>query len=70
MRIVELLNTIRIPITNEEVEVLSLFDQKETILKSELSPRYQLLANNLVKKDILIRKRNNNGKTVYIKKIR
>lgn len=70
MRIVELLNTIRVPITNEESAVLSLFDQKITLLKSELSPRYQLLANNLVNKDILLRKRDNNGKTIYIKKIR
>jgi hypothetical protein len=70
MKIIELLNAIRIPITNEEAEVLSEFDQKESILKEKLTTREQLLANNLVKKDILTRKHNAEGELTYIKKIR
>jgi hypothetical protein len=69
MKIIELLNAIKLPITNEENEVLSKFDESETILKSELEPREQLLANSLVNKDVLKRK-NVDGKVTYLKKIR
>jgi hypothetical protein len=70
MKIIELLNAIRVPITNEESEVLSLFDEKDIVLKSELSPRSQILANSLVNKNILSRKNNDEGKLVFKKKIR
>ena len=70
MRIVELLNNISIPLTNEEWEILEKFNENETILKSKLEPREQLLANNLVKKDVLQRRQNNEGKLTYRKKIR
>lgn len=67
---VELLNNIQIPLTNEEWEVLSLFNDSKIRLKEELDDREQLLANNLVKKDVLTRKRNDSGRLAYIKKIR
>jgi hypothetical protein len=69
MKIVELLNSIRIPITNEEESILSRFDEGEIVLKSDLEPREQLMANSLVNKDILTRK-TVDGKIQYYKKIR
>jgi hypothetical protein len=70
MKIIELLNSIRIPITNEEAEVLSRFDESETLLKSDFDEREQLMANSLVNKDILTRKKNADGKIGFTKKIR
>ena len=70
MKIVELLNNIQIPLTNEEWEILSKFNDTKIRLKEEFGPREQLLANNLVKKDVLTRKKDTNGKLAYIKKIR
>jgi hypothetical protein len=69
MKIVELLNNIKIPLTNEEWELLSKFNDSTMVLKSKLDARDQLIANSLVKKDVLIRK-TNEGKTYYRKKIR
>jgi hypothetical protein len=69
MKIVELLNNIKIPLTNEEWELLSKFNDSTMVLKSKLDDRDQLIANSLVKKDVLIRK-TNEGKTYYRKKIR
>ena len=70
MKIVELLNNIQVPLTNEEWEVLSKFNDIKIKLKEELDSREQLLANNLVKKDVLTRKKDADGKLAYIKKIR
>ena len=68
MKIVELVNKIRLPITNEEADVLGRFDQDPKIEKSDLTPRQHVIANQLVNKDILFRK-NNDGKIYYQKKI-
>lgn len=68
MKIVELVNKIRLPITNEEADVLGQFDQAAKIAKSDLTPRQYLIANQLVNKDILFRK-NEDGKVYYQKKI-
>ena len=68
MKIKELLNGIRVPITNEEADVLRKISNKGSILKSELSEREQLLANNLVTKDIVSRKKNADEKIVYCDK--
>lgn len=68
MKIVELLNKIRLPITNEEADVLGQFDTNKQIAKEDMSPRQSLIANQLVNKDILFRK-NEDGKTYYRKKI-
>jgi hypothetical protein len=70
MRIIELLNSLTIPINNEESAVLEKFNESESIAKSSLEPREQLLANGLVTKDILTRRRDNDGKIVFTKKIR
>jgi hypothetical protein len=70
MRIVELLNAIRLPITNEESGILDKFLESETVLKADLEPREQLLANNLVNKEVLLRKKTPDGQIAYHKKIR
>lgn len=68
MKIVELLNRVQLPITNEEADLLAKFDDG-TILKSDLNERQQHLANQLVNKDVLLR-RNQDGKIIYKKKIK
>ncbi len=68
MKIVELLNKIRIPITNEEADVLGNFDENKQMAKVDMSERQILVANQLVNKDVLFRK-NENGKIYYRKKI-
>jgi hypothetical protein len=67
MKIVELVNKIRIPITNEEADVLGQFDEEKQIAKEDMSHRQSLIANQLVNKDVLFRK-NENGKIYYRKK--
>jgi hypothetical protein len=67
MKIVELVNKIRIPITNEEADVLGQFSESNQIAKEDMSPRQSLIANQLVNKDILFRK-NENGKIYFRKK--
>ena len=68
MKIVELVNKIRLPITNEEADVLGKFDADKKISKDDLSSRQSLIANQLVNKDVLFRK-NEDGKIYYRKKI-
>jgi hypothetical protein len=67
MKIVELVNKIRIPITNEEADVLGQFDEEKQIAKEDMSHRQSLIAIQLVNKDVLFRK-NENGKIYYRKK--
>lgn len=69
MRIVELLNRVQLPITNEEADLLSEFDGESPIPKSQFNERQQLIANQLVNKDVLLR-RNQDGKIFYKKKIK
>lgn len=68
MKIVELINNIQMPVTNEEADVLSKFDNGEVVLKSELELREQHLAAQLVNKGALIRK-NNNGQIEFSRQI-
>jgi hypothetical protein len=68
MKIVELLNKIRLPITNEEADVLGQFESGKKIAKEDLSPRQSVIVNQLVNKDVLFRK-NEDGKIYYKKKI-
>jgi len=68
MKIVELINKIQLPITNEEADLLSKFSDKVSIAKSEFNERQQLIANQLVVKDVLLR-RNQDGQIFYKKKI-
>jgi hypothetical protein len=67
MKIVELVNKIRIPITNEEADVLGQFDENKQVAKEDMDARKILIANQLVNKDVLFRK-NDNGKIYYKKK--
>ena len=67
MKIVELVNKINVPITNEEAEVLDMFEDEAVIQRQDLSPREVILANQIVNKDILYRK-HESGKTAYKKK--
>jgi len=67
MKIVELINHISVALTNEEADVLSQFSNKPIVTKKELSEREVVLANQLVVKDILTR-RKNNGVIEYCKK--
>ena len=67
MKIVELVNKIRIPITNEEADVLGQFDENKQVAKEDMNARQALIANQLVNKDVLFRK-NDNGKIYYRKK--
>jgi len=69
MRIVELLNNVTLPITNEEAEVLDLLNDRKEIRKGELDARQQIMANHLVNKDVLYRV-NENGHISYKKRIR
>jgi hypothetical protein len=67
MKIVELVNKINVPITNEEAEVLEMFEDESVVQRRDLSPREVILANQLVNKDILYRK-HESGRTTYKKK--
>lgn len=70
MKIIELTSNLNIAITNEEAEVLNLFDEsKPVIAKGDLNERQQSIANQLVNKDVLLRK-NNNGQIIYKRQIR
>jgi hypothetical protein len=68
MKIVELINHISIPLTNEESDILAKFHDKPVIERNEFSDRDCHVANQLVNKDILLRK-NQDGKITYKKKV-
>ncbi len=69
MKIVELINNIQLPITNEEAELLERFVGDTPIAKGHLAEREQTLANQLTVKDVLLRT-NEDGKIYYKKRIR
>jgi hypothetical protein len=70
MKIIEIAKgKILLPITNEEAEVLAKFKTSESVLRHQLEDREIYLANQLVNKDILLRK-NHDGKITYSKKIK
>jgi hypothetical protein len=69
MKIIEIANNVLLPITNEEAEVLAKFKTAESVLRHQLEDREIYLANQLVNKDILLRK-NHDGKITYSKKIK
>jgi hypothetical protein len=67
MRIIELTDKLSIPLTNEEHSLLKKFSS-EQLSKQDLSPREQILANQLTVKNVLLRI-NDNGKIYYKKQI-
>lgn len=68
MKIVELVNKVQLPISNEEADILGRFVNTPKIEKKEFNLREQTIANQLVNKDVLLRK-NENGQIYYKKKI-
>jgi hypothetical protein len=70
MKIIELTNNINVAITNEEADVLSQFDEDTPVVaKRDLDERQQILANQLVNKNLLLRK-NEDGQIKYKKRPR
>lgn len=70
MRIVELLNKQSVAITNEEADVLLQFDEDTPVIaKGDLDDRQQILANQLVNKNLLVRLKEN-GRIIYKKRSR
>jgi len=69
MKIVELLNKVQLPISNEQADFLGRFQIEASIDKRTLTLREQEIANQLTVQDILVR-RNENGQISYKKKIR
>lgn len=68
MKIVELLNKVQLPISNEEADILGKFNESSEVQKADLNAREMHVANQLVNKDVLLRK-NQNGRITYTKKI-
>lgn len=69
MKIVELINRLQLPITNEEADLLDQFKDHEQISKRDLNERQQHIANQLVNKDVLTR-RIQDGQIIFKKKIK
>ena len=70
MKIIEVTNNIKLAITNEEADLLAKFDDETpTRTRQDLSEREQHIVNQLVNKDVLLRK-NENGQIIYKKKNR
>ena len=67
MKIIELMNDIQVPITNEEADVLSMFRLHKEVHRQDLNERQVQVANSLVNKDVLYRQ-NQNGRITYFKK--
>lgn len=71
MKIIELTEQLKIAITNEEADLLDRFDEKTPVVaKRDLDEREQLTANQLVNKDILIRKKDEQGRISYKRRAR
>lgn len=67
MKIIEITTGLQLPITNEESDVLGRFHSSNIVERSEFNERELHVANQLVNKDVLLRK-NQDGKIVYKKR--
>jgi hypothetical protein len=68
MKIVEVTKQLQVAITNEEADVLLQFDEDTPVIaKGDLNERQQILANQLVNKNLLLRK-NEDGRIIYKKR--
>lgn len=68
MKIVEVTKNLQVAITNEEADVLLQFDEDTPIVaRGDLNDRQQLLANQLVNKNLLLRIKEN-GRIIYKKR--
>jgi len=69
MKIVEFAGGIKLPITNEEADLLKRFsDNDSVVVKNQFTEREQVIANQLVNKGALLR-RNQDGQITYSKQI-
>jgi|TARA_R110000822_G_scaffold43417_1_gene117208 hypothetical protein len=59
MRFLEFKKGITVVITNEEQDVLEMLRDKGTVNKTKMSEREQTIANQLVNKNIIVRKKSN-----------
>ena len=70
MKIVEVTNNLSVAITNEEADLLLQFDDETpSIARKDLDERKQIMANNLVNKNVLKRIKEN-GLIIYKRKTR
>ena len=70
MKIVEVTKQLTVAITNEEADMLLQFDEDTPVVaKGDLNERQQILANQLVNKNLLLRK-NEDGRIIYKKRSR
>jgi len=70
MKIVEVTKQLQVAITNEEADVLLQFDEDTPVMaKGDLNYRQQMMANQLVNKNLLLRIKEN-GRTIYKKRSR
>tara|TARA_B110000259_G_C13928456_1_gene367908 strand:+ start:234 stop:455 length:222 start_codon:yes stop_codon:yes gene_type:complete len=68
MKIVEVTSTLSVSITNEEADLYNRFDEETPVMaKHTLNDRERLIANQLVNKDLLLRK-NQDGQIIYKKR--
>jgi hypothetical protein len=68
MKIVEVTKQLQVAVTNEEADVLLQFDEDTPVVaRSDLNDRQQLLANQLVNKNLLLRIKEN-GRIIYKKR--
>jgi hypothetical protein len=68
MKIVEVTKNLQVAITNEEADVLLQFDEDTPIVaRGDLNDRQQMLANQLVNKNLLLRIKEN-GRIIYKKR--
>jgi|TARA_B110000285_G_C14859323_1_gene483776 hypothetical protein len=59
MRFLEFKKGITVVITNEEQDVLEMLRDEGTVNKTKMSEREQTIANQLVNKNIIVRKKSN-----------
>lgn len=70
MKIVEVTKQLTVAITNEEADVLIQFDEDTPVIaKGDLNERQQHIANQLVNKNLLVRK-HEDGQLIYKKRSR
>jgi hypothetical protein len=67
MKIVEITQGLQLQITNEEADLLGRFYDQSTVTKKEFNEREAHVANQLVNKNVLIRK-NQDGEITYTKR--
>lgn len=71
MKIIEISPQVKVAITNEEAEMLAKFDETTpAVARRDLDERETLIANQLVNKNILSRRRDEQGRINYKRRTR